>query len=324
MLSTMFAKEKGFTIIELMVGMAVGLLVLLAVTSVYISTLKTSATTLNASRLNLEMSAMMNIMANDVRRAGYWGLAAANFMTPDINPFNAVEVPTNAGNLDEISALRVHSNGGDGSDSYGDVTYDGSGLLTSASVGSCITYTYDVNSDGLVDDNEEFGFRWDGWPLDRNDYDNSTKEGLLLMRTSNNTTGPSDCAEGNWLAVNEFEHKLVGATNLFKSGIIVTNLQFDLSPSSCLNPSEPDGTDNDGDGNDANNDPADPNYDPDEFDCYKVAPTKGTTPGDGSGNSTVESLSVVITLEAELASDPGVRATQTQTVAVRNYLIRAR
>jgi len=301
---------------ELMVGMAVGMLVLLAVTTIYINVLRTSATTLDATRLNQDVSAIMNIMANDIRRAGYWGGAAVNFTNPFLNPFTRVETVANA----DISALRVHANVAVGSDAYEDVTYNGPGFITLASAGSCVTYTYDANNNGTLEDNEEFGFRWDGWS-DRATYDASTKEGLLLMRTSNNDTGANGCSDGdgNWLAINEFSRDVVDGVSIFRDGIIITNLRFDISSSRCLNASEPDGTDDDADGNDA-----DEALNPEEYDCYAVVPTPGATPGDGSGNSTVESIVVNITLTAELADDSSVRVNQTQSVELRNNLIRAR
>ena len=340
-------RENGFTIAELLVGMAVGLLVLLAVTTVYINTLRTSANTLGGTRLNQEMSAIMNIMVNDIRRAGYWGVAATNFNNAEINPFNAVEGEA-AG---DISALRIHSNGGSGT-TYNDKTYTG-GVVTAASVGSCITYTYDIREDvdgdgviedatcsgddanrddgdtdcdlGILDNDEMFGFRWDGWPGKDTYSSSNCRQGFLLMRSSNNATGPNNCIAGNWDAVNEFEYDPARTgDNRFKGGIIVTNLQFSIARSSCYNASEPDGTD---DGGVVGQD-ADALLDPTEFDCYIEAPTTGSdmggTDGDGTGNSTVETILVDITLTAELADDPDVRATQTQSVQLRNNLIRAR
>ncbi len=335
--------QNGMTIIELMVGMAVGLLILLGVTTVYINTLHTSANTLGGSRLNQEMAAIMNIMVNDIRRAGYWEAASAAFTTPTKNPFIQVE---NAASVLDITALRIHSNSGSGT-TYEDVTYDLDGLVTSEdndyNEGSCITYTYDANRDGTYNpltgivtgfdndndggdgdsDDEEFGFRWDGWP-GRDGYSSGSREGLLLMRTSNNDTGPNKCGRnsGNWVAVNEFEYDSARTgDNRFKGGIIVTNLNFSIKRSYCRNASEPDGNPVGG-ADDAID--ADMTLDPREFDCYDVPPTTGATPGDGSGNSTVETLLVDITLSAELADDPTVSAKQTQSVQLRNNLIRLR
>ena len=219
MLKISHNRQQGLTIAELLVGMAVGLLVMLAVTTVYINTLRTSANTLDGSRLNQEMAAIMNIMVNDIRRAHYWGGASDAFTCPTASPFVQVE---NAASAVDITALRIHNNGGSGT-TYNDVTYDANGFVSTTandniSEGSCITYTYDANSDGEAgddcdpadstgfdndntpeatdgdDDDEEFGFRWDGWP-GRDSYSSSTRQGLILMRITNNDTGPSSCGD---------------------------------------------------------------------------------------------------------------------------------
>ncbi len=328
-------KQNGLTIVELMVGMAVGLLVLLGVTTVYINTLHTSANTLDGSRLNQEVSAIMNIMVNDIRRAGYWGGAAAAFTSPTDSPFMQVE---NAASAEDITALRIFDNGGSGT-TYTDVTYDGDGFVSTdagdgISEGSCITYTYDADNnelfdnDNIDDNNEEFGFRWDGWS-DRDSYSTSSgdRPGLLLMRTSNNDSGPSKCGSdsGNWDAVNEFEYDGARAgDHRFKGGIIITDLKFSIKRSYCLNASEPDGTDDGG----VSGQDADETLDPAEFNCYSVKATTGSdrggADGDGTGDSTVETLLVDITLRAELADDPTVMVTRTQSVQLRNNLIRLR
>jgi prepilin peptidase dependent protein B len=291
------SRQGGFTISELMVSMVIGLLILAGVVTVYISVLKSSNTVLKGGRLNGEMTAIMTIMANDIRRAGYW--EAANFQLPTDNPFTKVFYA--AGSQVNTSALRVHNNGGAGT-GYVDVTYDvltdGTGKVTAASQGSCIVYTYDAEPGktmaGTVEvpaNNEEFGFRWDGTAADP-----------LLMRTSNNASGPNICAGGNggnWEPITEV------------SEIIITRLNFDLSTSTCVNASEPDGVDDNGDGIDA-----DPLLDPQEYDCYNVVPD--------ALEHTVESRQVLITLSAQLADDPEVTYTLQQSVAVRNNLIRER
>lgn len=127
-----------------MVGLAVGLIVAAAVISVYVNTLNTSGTTLRSSRLNQEMNAIMNIMVNDIRRAGYWGGSTTG--DASINPFNLA-----------ATTLKVFS-------------WDGAAYTDESPLGSggCIVYAYDLNSDGGLDDgsgadkNEGFGFRWKG------------------------------------------------------------------------------------------------------------------------------------------------------------------
>lgn len=133
-------KESGFTLVELLVGLAVGLLVLSGILSIYITVVRGGGNTLKSSRLNQEMSALMNIMANDIRRAGYWngGILA----DPLGNPFSQTG----------STALEVHALAG---------TYANAGAQGN---GSCIVYAYDLDKDGTLgtSPSEGFGFRWDG------------------------------------------------------------------------------------------------------------------------------------------------------------------
>lgn len=63
----------GFSLVELLVGLAVGLIAISGALSIVITTLASSNTTLGATRLNEDLSAAMQVLVNDVRRAGYWG-----------------------------------------------------------------------------------------------------------------------------------------------------------------------------------------------------------------------------------------------------------
>ncbi|MGL1834646.1 PilW family protein [Rhodocyclaceae bacterium SMB388] len=64
-------KQSGLTLVELLVGMAVGLIVISGVTGAYLTVVRGSADTLRATRLNQEVRAVLEIMSNDIRRAGY-------------------------------------------------------------------------------------------------------------------------------------------------------------------------------------------------------------------------------------------------------------
>lgn len=63
--------ERGVSLIELMVGLLIGLLVVAAVGSVYVSTTRSSADILAANRLNQEIRALTELMNFEIRRAGF-------------------------------------------------------------------------------------------------------------------------------------------------------------------------------------------------------------------------------------------------------------
>ncbi len=74
--------SAGFSLVELMVGIAVGLVVLVGLSSVYVNSVRGGRTTTAANQLNQEMRALMDIMVNDLRRAGYWARRPRAWQTP--------------------------------------------------------------------------------------------------------------------------------------------------------------------------------------------------------------------------------------------------
>lgn len=275
MLMQMKPQQRGLTLVEVMVGVVVGLIVVSGVLTVYTSTVQSSSSALKSSRLNQEMGATMNIMVNDIRRAGYW--ENSSFYQPTLNPFNQVDTTTPA----NTTALRVYDRS-----TNTDMT-DNATLANRK--GDCIVYSYDRpgGTAGTVDNNEKLGFR-----LGRGDYANEVQ-----MRLSS-TGDVNNCETGTWNSLTD------------RKSILITNLEFDLSNSECLNTSEPNGEDE-----------APANGTVDEFaerDCYLAAYAPD------SGERTVELRDVLITLQAQLADDSSVAATMQQTVQVRNNLIRER
>lgn len=125
-------QQRGLTLVELLISLTIGLVVLAAASSVYVTTVINSGAAIAGSRLNQELMTLMNVMVQDIRRAGYWRDAASD---PTQNPFNSVDV----------TALAVRP-------SPADPTAD-------ASSGQCILYAYDSNDDGTLDDQNIFGFR---------------------------------------------------------------------------------------------------------------------------------------------------------------------
>ena len=84
MLTRRTGRERGVTMIEMMVGILVGLIVLWGMSTVYVNSARGSRTTTSANALNQDMRAVMDIMVGDIRRAGYWSTTV-----PGVNPFTA-------------------------------------------------------------------------------------------------------------------------------------------------------------------------------------------------------------------------------------------
>lgn len=255
-------RQKGFTLTELMISTVLSLSVIATVLIGYVATSTSAISTLAESKLNHELASLMSLMINDIRRAGYWGALAA-LDDPTVNPFNIVNQ----------TALTVFDSS------------EANNMAGTTGNGTCVTYTYDMNSNGTLEAKELTGFR--------------LRSGVVQMRTSG-TAGPSSCASpfDVWEDLTDFAQ------------INVTTLNFDFAESVCLNTREPDDLDNDGNGVIDNIE---------EIDCYRTP-----LPATGSGDVTVETRELRVTVGGTLVDDAFVRLMQSQIVRVRNELIRVR
>lgn len=117
--------NEGFSLVELMVSIALGLFVVIGVLSIFATTAKSNHDTLKATRLHQDLRAVMDLMARDIRRAGYWRTAISSVDGGPQNPFRLNDP----------------------------------GKLTGQPEDSCLTYSYDLNGDMNIDSNENHGFR---------------------------------------------------------------------------------------------------------------------------------------------------------------------
>ncbi len=120
-------KQTGYTLIELMIALVLGLIVVGAAVSIYIATIRSSSDIIKSARLNHDLDSALALMVNDIRRAGYWGGAKVG-SDSRVNPFTQA-----ATDFQNPSA-------------------------------DCVLYTYDANADGIVDPNghEYYGFKLNG------------------------------------------------------------------------------------------------------------------------------------------------------------------
>lgn len=147
-------KQQGLTLIELLIGLLVGVVVLGAASSAFLSSFSAQTDNLGLVRLNQDMRTMMDIMARDIRRAGFVTSEPAEYTSALIaNPFFA----------DDKDIRTLDSN-------------------------KCITYSYNFNEAAeqdaspklapTVDDSEHFGFR--------------LSDGVLQMRKSGTSNASCD------------------------------------------------------------------------------------------------------------------------------------
>ncbi len=127
-------KQTGYNLIELMIAIVMGLIIIAATVTIYISTIKASADIVKSARLSYDLDSALALMVNDIRRAGYWGGAMVGSdilkpptpCTPEIFTLNPFMV--------EATNLQFPSS-------------------------SCVLYSYDADGDGTPDTNEYYGFR---------------------------------------------------------------------------------------------------------------------------------------------------------------------
>lgn len=93
---TLRARAAGFTLIEMMVAIVLGLLVVGAVLAFIVSLVRANSETVLSTRLNQELRATMALISNDVRRArGLMDpIAAVGQGGVVANPYSAIDLAT--------------------------------------------------------------------------------------------------------------------------------------------------------------------------------------------------------------------------------------
>ena len=86
MLTTRVRRQAGLSLAELMVGSAVGLVVLTAILTTYVAIARSSGEILGAAKLHGELRAAMDLLVRDIRRAGAW-TAMVEDREDELNPF---------------------------------------------------------------------------------------------------------------------------------------------------------------------------------------------------------------------------------------------
>ena len=122
------ARNRGFTLIELMLTLVLGLVVLGGVMGVFISTYRANSQNIKAIRLNEEMRAVMSLVSRDIRRAGARELAWQPSLLGSANPFSTA------------TAWKVSN-------------------MTGAAANSCVRLAYSVTNDDGTAAGNRYGYR---------------------------------------------------------------------------------------------------------------------------------------------------------------------
>lgn len=127
----MLMKQRGITLIEMMIAILIGLIVAATAITIYVYSVKSQTENINLIRLNQDVRGIMDLVVRDVRRAGFvTSSPESNFACLKNNPFGT------------ISLLESD---------------------TSTTGDSCLLFSYNANDNQLcsVESNEHFGFRND-------------------------------------------------------------------------------------------------------------------------------------------------------------------
>ena len=89
--------QRGMSIVELLVGVAVGLFVVGGAAKLMVDNLTTNRRLLVETRVNQDLRAAADLIVRDLRRAGYWrnavaGISSDPLVAPVPNPYSAVSL----------------------------------------------------------------------------------------------------------------------------------------------------------------------------------------------------------------------------------------
>ncbi|HEY4067668.1 MAG TPA: hypothetical protein VGM74_12285 [Burkholderiaceae bacterium] len=113
-------RQRGLSLTELMLGMAVGLFIIASAGALFAGQLREYRAIVLDTRLTQDLRAAADLVARDLRRAGYWGHAGA----ANPNPYAGIDL---------------------------------AGRADAAAIG--LRYSMDATENDAVDTNEQFGFR---------------------------------------------------------------------------------------------------------------------------------------------------------------------
>lgn len=120
--------QRGLSLVELLVGVAIALLIAAAAATLLAGQLRESRAVLLEARLMQDLRTAADLVSRDLRRAGHWGAA-----------------------VDGVWLA--------GASSVAENPYTALAPATAASDAASFRYSRDATENGVVDSNEQFGFR---------------------------------------------------------------------------------------------------------------------------------------------------------------------
>lgn len=122
-------RERGLSMVELLVGVAIGLFLIGGAISLFVSNLQGSRRLLVDARINQDLRTAADLIARDLRRAGYWANAISG----------TIAIGTGSTTVPNVYST-----------------------ITANSATSTITYNFARDADNTLQNNEYFGFKLEG------------------------------------------------------------------------------------------------------------------------------------------------------------------
>ncbi len=207
----MLNRQAGFSLIELLVGMALGLIVMGGAIVLFSSISQATSALVSTNRMQQEMRDVGLVMTRDIRRAGYSGIV------PGVD-FNGDGFP-NVGQADfsaQLDSVRADLLFNPHFTTTADIR-----VYNAVGANDCILFSYNVDADlpaantpAVVESDEWFGYRRQVV---------SGGRGVLQMKTAG--TSPANCNSGTWVTVSGDQFDLTSlAFALTSNEIEIENL----------------------------------------------------------------------------------------------------
>lgn len=130
-------RQGGLSLIELLAAMTIGLMLLSGLISIFTGFTRANTDMLKTVRLQQELRAIMNLMINDIRRAGYWSQAAAAWENNAPNGFSEIRIVGGNCILYAYDRQRDDADGQPGRKDYGGFKLDGDRIRIRTSATPC-------------------------------------------------------------------------------------------------------------------------------------------------------------------------------------------
>lgn len=206
MLNRLQARQAGFGLVELMIGMVIAMIILAAASTVFLSSLTSNRDSIRMARLDAELRQVMTMITRDLRRASAWDPAV------DVARIS-LSIPLTLTGVSGSVTVSTSSSNGSGIDHLADIG--------AKAVGGTLVYTHVDLEDVDGDTNTSETFTYTGTITAYN-------AGTYTV-TLNQTSGY------NWpTSVTSTDGVPAGAWNILRPGTPVTTDAVVGTPGVCL------------------------------------------------------------------------------------------